>query len=229
MGSHIQVPLKHLRFGHEAPKHPSNARVTGRLEGIETLAVNIHSRGLIEDLIVFDDGVPPLYFVSDGNRSLAALRLIYGEDSGEMIDCKPRPAEQAFEDSLAVAVLAHKLHPIDEFEGFARLRDDHGKTEEEIARQYGMTERGVQQVLALGHLSPKIREAWRNCHDQDRPTRTAFDGGVFLHRYRSRLFHEAVQRRLEYDWCERCGAVDPTDADYCRKRKCPVLAGKSSA
>lgn len=31
----------------------------------------------------------------------------------------------------------------------------------------------------------------------------------------------------EYDWCERCGAVDPTDADNCRKRKCPVLADRT--
>jgi len=162
MSNHIQVPLKNLRFGHEAPIHPSNARVTGRLDGIPELAANIHSRGLIEDLVVFDDGVPDIWFVSDGNRSLAALRLKYGEESSELIDCKVRPADQAFEDSLAVAVMVHKLHPVDEYEGFARLRDEKGKTEEEIAQQYGKSEREVRQVLALGGLSPKVREAWRN-------------------------------------------------------------------
>src|ERR1700688_123230 len=126
MSTHIQVPLKNLKFGHEAPVHPSNARVTGRLDGIEALAASIFSRGLIEDLLVFDDGVPDILFVSDGNRSLAALRLIHGEQSSEQIDCKLRAAEDAFEDSLAVAVLSHKLHPVDEYEGFARLRDDKG-------------------------------------------------------------------------------------------------------
>jgi ribosomal protein L40E len=30
----------------------------------------------------------------------------------------------------------------------------------------------------------------------------------------------------EYDWCSKCGAVDPGDADNCRKRKCPVLADR---
>lgn len=162
MSTHLQIPLKNLRFGHEAPKHPSNARVTGRLDGIATLAANIHSRGQIEDLIVFDDGVPDIYFVSDGNRSLAALRMIHGDESSELIDCKVRPAEQAFEDSLAVAVLGHKLHPVDEYEGFAKLRDQMGKTEEEIALQYGLTNKQVEQVLALGHLAPLIRDAWRN-------------------------------------------------------------------
>lgn len=162
MSTHLQVPLKNLRFGHEAPNHPGNARVSGRMDGIATLAANIHSRGQIEDLIVFDDGVPDIYFVSDGNRSLAALRMIHGEESSEPIDCKLRPAEQAFEDSLAVAVLGHKLHPVDEYEGFVRLRDDKGKTEEEIALQYGMTDKQVQQVFALGGLAPLIRDAWRN-------------------------------------------------------------------
>ncbi|KRR25933.1 ParB/RepB/Spo0J family partition protein [Bradyrhizobium retamae] len=161
MSTHIQVPLKNLRFGHEAPNHPSNARVTGRLDDVPALAANIYSRGQIEDLIVFDDGVPPLYFVSDGNRSLAALRLIHGEDRDDiLIDCKVRPAEGAFEDSLAVAVTSRKLHPIDEYEGYAKLKET-GKTNEEIAQQYGLTEHEVDQVLALGSLSPQVRDLWR--------------------------------------------------------------------
>ncbi|MBY9045412.1 hypothetical protein K7460_29375, partial [Pseudomonas fluorescens] len=65
------------------------------------------------------------------------------------------------EDSLAVAVLARKFHPVDEYEAFAKLRDDHGKTEEEIAQQYGMKARQVKPALALGRLSPLIRQAWR--------------------------------------------------------------------
>jgi ParB family chromosome partitioning protein len=32
---------------------------------------------------------------------------------------------------------------------------------EEIGRHYGMSDREVEQALALGHLSPKIRDAWR--------------------------------------------------------------------
>jgi ParB family chromosome partitioning protein len=106
--------------------------------------------------------VPDTWFVSDGNRCLAALRMVYGEDSSQLVDVKPRPAEDAFEDSLAVAVLAHKLHPIDEFEGFTKLLD-RGKTHEEIARQYGLTEKEVLQALALGgQLSPTVRDLWRN-------------------------------------------------------------------
>ncbi|WP_152033395.1 ParB/RepB/Spo0J family partition protein [Bradyrhizobium sp. DOA9] len=160
--AHLQVPLKFLRPGHEAPNHPGNARVTGREDGIAELAAHIHARGKIDDLLVYDDGVPDIYFVANGNRSLYALRMIYGEGSSELVDCKLTTADQAFEDSLAVSVTARKFHPVDEYEAFAKLRDEKGKSEEEIARQYGMTTREVEQVLALGHLSPAVRNAWRN-------------------------------------------------------------------
>jgi ParB family chromosome partitioning protein len=157
---HIQVPIKQLRFGHEAPNHPGNARTTGREDGIAELAAHIHARGKIDDLLIYDDGVAGVYFVANGNRSLAALRMIYGEDSSQPIDCKLTTPERAYEDSLAVAVLARKFHPVDEYEGFAKLRDQ-GKTAEEIARTYGMTEREAEQVLALAQLSPRVRDLWR--------------------------------------------------------------------
>ncbi|MES5483597.1 hypothetical protein QMZ05_12635 [Bradyrhizobium sp. INPA03-11B] len=161
--NHIQVPLKNLRPGHEAPNHPGNARVTGREDGIAELAAHIHVRGKIDDLLVYDDGVPDVYFVANGNRSLLALRMILGDSSEQLIDCKLTTAERAFEDSLAVAVTPNKFHPVDEFEAFAKLRDQHGKTEEEIGRQYSMTAREVQQALALGgSLSPLVRDLWRN-------------------------------------------------------------------
>lgn len=160
MSTHLQVPLKSLKFGHEAPVHPGNARVTGRTDGIAELAAHIFGRGKIDDLLIYDDGVPLTYFVANGNRSLAALRMIYGEESEELIDCKLTTAERAYEDSLAVAVLVRKFHPVDEYEGFAKLRDQ-GKTNEEIAREYGLSEKQVRQALALGELSPRIRDAWR--------------------------------------------------------------------
>jgi len=39
--------------------------------------------------------------------------------------------------------------------------------------------------------------------------------------------HDRLASSDEYDWCSRCGAVAQSDADNCRKRKCPVLADRS--
>ncbi len=156
----IQVPLNNLKFGQDHAKG-INARVSGRLEGIEELAANLFARGQIENLVV-KRGDDDTYYVSNGNRRLAAFHQIYGTDSDRPIPCTLREVddEAAFEDSLTTAVTARQLHPVDQYEAFARL-DDLGKSQEEIARQYGMTEKEVLQALALGKLSPKIRNDWR--------------------------------------------------------------------
>ncbi|MFA7293777.1 MAG: ParB/RepB/Spo0J family partition protein [Rhodocyclaceae bacterium] len=159
----FEVPLNRLIFGQEDGAG-INARVTGRQDGIAELAANLHARGQIENLVVKRvadrDG---FYSVSNGNRRLAAFHMIYTADSSQPIRCTLRDVDEdgAFEDSLTTAVLAKQLHPVDQFEAFARL-EEHGKTHEEIARQYGMTEKEVRQALALGRLSPIIREAWRS-------------------------------------------------------------------
>jgi ParB family chromosome partitioning protein len=157
----LQVPLNRLKFGQEDGAG-INARIVGRQDGIAELAANIHARGQIENLVVKACG-EGFYSVSNGNRRLAAFHMIYSPDSSEPIRCTLRDVDEdgAFEDSLTTAVTAKQLHPVDQYEAFARLRDRHGKTNEEIAAHYGMTGREVEQALALGHLSPAIREAWR--------------------------------------------------------------------
>jgi ParB family chromosome partitioning protein len=160
----MKVPLNKLMFGHE-DGGGINARVAGRQDGIAELAANLNARGQIENLVVkrVAGADEELYSVSNGNRRLAAFHMIYGPDSGQPINCTLRDVSEdgAFEDSLTTAVTAKQLHPVDQYEAFARL-EEHGKTQEEIAQQYGMTEKEVRQALALGRLSPKIREAWRS-------------------------------------------------------------------
>ena len=166
----FQIPLNRLKFGQDAGAG-INARTAGRLDDIEPLAANIFAqsrtdklaprKGLIENLIVkpLDGG---FFGVSNGNRRLAALHQIHGADSDEEIPCTSHEVDDAdaLEQSLITAVTARQLHPVDQYENFARLEER--KTHEEIAQQYGLTEKEVRQALVLGkQLSPKIREAWR--------------------------------------------------------------------
>lgn len=156
----LQIPLNKLKFGHEDGEG-INARITGRDDGIAALAANIHANGQIENLIVkeIDGGC---YAVANGNRRLAAFHMIYGETSEQPIGCTLHQVDEAkaFEYSLATAITAQQLHPVDQYEAFAKL-DARGKTHEEIALQYGLSEKEVRQALALGRLSPLIRDAWR--------------------------------------------------------------------
>lgn len=156
----MQIPLNRLKFGQDDGAG-INARVAGRQDGIPELAANLHAQGQIENLIVKDAG-EGFYSVANGNRRLAAFHMIYTADSDQPINCTLHDVDEAkaFEYSLTTAVTARQLHPVDQYEAFARL-DERGKTHEEIAQQYGMSEKEVRQALALGRLSPKIRDAWR--------------------------------------------------------------------
>jgi ParB family transcriptional regulator, chromosome partitioning protein len=156
----LQIPLNRLKFGQDDGAG-INARVTGREDGIAALAANLHANGQIENLIVKEAG-DGFYAVANGNRRLAAFRMIFGAESSEPINCTVHDVDETkgFEFSLTTAVTARQLHPVDQYEAFAKL-EERGKTNEEIARDYGMTEKEVRQALALGRLSPTIREAWR--------------------------------------------------------------------
>jgi ParB family transcriptional regulator, chromosome partitioning protein len=156
----LQVPLNRLKFGHE-DGDGINARVTGRDARVAELAANLHAQGQIENLIVKSCG-DGFYSVANGNRRLAAFQMIHGEESSFAVNCTLHEVDEtrAFEFSLTTAITAEQLHPVDQYEAFARL-EERGKTDEEIARQYGLTEKQVRQALALGRLSPAVRQAWR--------------------------------------------------------------------
>ena len=170
----FEIPLNRLKFGQEDGAG-TNARITGRQDGIAELAANLHANGQIENLVVRrcgeDPGLPvpdgwkgarEMYSVSNGNRRLAAFHMIYSATSTHLVRVTAHDVDEnvAFEQSLTTAVTAKQLHPVDQYEAFARL-EEHDKTREEIAHQYGMTEKEVRQALALGRLSPKVRQAWR--------------------------------------------------------------------
>lgn len=209
--SDLQIPLNRLKFGHEDGAG-INARVVGRQDGIAELAVNLHARGQIENLIVKDMG-DGFYAVSNGNRRLAAFHMLFGENAERPINCTLREVDEAgaFEDSLTTAVTARQLHPVDQYEAFARL-EERGKTEDDIARQYGMTEKEVRQALALGRLSPKIRQAWR-AGEIKAEVAQAFTLGVD-HKTQDRAFDKLAEAHNLYPhWIKRELGGDAIDAE----------------
>lgn len=163
------VPLGRLRFGHDAPNGSINIRVSDRDKGLDTLQAAIRSEGFIQSVLACElPGAKkgdPLY-VAAGNRRLAALFGML--ENGEITSSYEVPAitkhgitpAEARRASLAENMERLPLHPVDRHEAFVILRDD-GASAEEIAARFAVTSKQVQQDLALGSLSPKIREEWR--------------------------------------------------------------------
>lgn len=173
----IVVSLAQLRPGHEA-KPPVNIRATDPAAAdVATLAANIADRleagdrPLIEPLVVVEGpkprGAPRLYFVCNGGRRLAALTRLLNQ--GVITEALQLPVivedkGAGLEASTTAAVTAAPHHPVEQFEAFAKVAEGRPETERVgyIARRFGLTERRVRQVLALGNLAPAVRQAWRD-------------------------------------------------------------------
>ncbi len=164
----LLLALSDLRFGHEA-NPPINVRQVGRDSDIAALAGSLRAHGLIQHLEVQrQDGVP---YVADGNRRLAALRLLEQEGhvaSDVMIPCDELDHEaDAVEISLAANVMRTALHPADEYVAFSDLAS-RGLDEGAIAVRFGIEPPRVRRILALGRLAPGVIDAWRNGAFDDR-------------------------------------------------------------
>jgi len=153
------VPLNKIVTGGEI-----NARASDRKGGVDALASSIRALGLLQPLCVrpIDKG---RYQVIDGNRLHAALSKLAKD--GELPKAHPVPVivrvdldGEALAASLAANVMQLPLHPVDQYEAFSRLAEM-GQQAADIAASFGISEKTVRQHMALGGLSPVIRDAYR--------------------------------------------------------------------
>ena len=160
------IPLHRLAFGHESPIGPLDVRKTGASEAADKqLKASLLAEGVIQS--VFACAVEPTaetLYLAVGNRRLRLLRelqsqkMITADFLVPAIIAAITPAE-ARAKSLAENIQRADLHPVDRYEAFKQLADD-GLSIEDIAKRTGYPRKIVEQSMALGALSPKIRAAW---------------------------------------------------------------------
>lgn len=141
---------------------PLNVRKHGAKD-IATLAAMIRAQGLLQPLIVRKnaDGCE----VIAGARRLKALQSIASE-KGEVpaISCVVVGAcddATAIEASLAENIARLPMDEMDQYSAFAALIKQ-GRSEDEIAQQFGITPLIVKRRLALARLIPDIHRLYRS-------------------------------------------------------------------
>jgi ParB family chromosome partitioning protein len=142
---------------------PANVRKTDLVPD-ESLLASIRNKGMLVPLTVRRNG-PSGYLVTDGQKRLAALHILQrdGEfDKETPVKCvlQEVDAAAAADISLTTNFIREDMHPVDIYEAFAELKAC-GKAAEDIAKGYGLPLPEVRQYLALGQLSPKVREVWK--------------------------------------------------------------------
>lgn len=162
-----ETPLSDLHFAKDAPKgHQLEVRKQWPREGRawDELLASVRQHGVIIPL-VFKEIEGKRYVIS-GNRRLDVLREIHKGELATRIIAVPTidvasynngdPRELAYAANISLPP-----HAVDRYELFSMLIDD-GMSRADLAARFVLSDRQVSQVLALAHLAPEIRSAWRS-------------------------------------------------------------------
>ena len=141
---------------------PLNVRKHGPKD-IASLAQSIRAQGLLQPLLARQSGDG--FEVVAGSRRLKALDLITREDAtpSPSVPClliAPGDDAAAIEASLAENIARLPMDEIDQYQAFAALIKQ-GRSEDEIAEQFGTTPLIVRRRLALARLIPDIHRLYR--------------------------------------------------------------------
>ncbi|MFN3819912.1 ParB/RepB/Spo0J family partition protein [Blastomonas sp.] len=151
---------------------PRNVRRTNGDEDIESLADSIHSKGLLQNLVVSESVEQPgKHEVDAGGRRWRALNLLVEQKRNAKTFPVPVhiiPRDDALEASLVENLQKVAMNPADEVEAFQAIVhggepsiDDIPNRIANCARRFGRTVRYVEQRLRLAALAPEILTALR--------------------------------------------------------------------
>ena len=140
-----------------------NMRASRKKPYLDDILPSIRERGVLVPLLVRPNGKENHFEIVAGRRRFLASKAIEKE-TGEARELPCRVLSEG-DDAAAVeaSILENtaRLEPdeMQEFEAFKKLNDK-GKSIEEIARIFGVTELTVKRRLALASLIPGIRKAY---------------------------------------------------------------------
>jgi ParB family transcriptional regulator, chromosome partitioning protein len=152
----MHIPLCELSIA------KTNIRHGVKKADYEDLIPSIRQCGILQPLLVRKNGEG--YEIVAGRRRYLAVQSL--EKEGLEIEAIPCAIMAKGDDAAAVEaslienVARLPMDDMDQFEAFQRLLKE-GRTIEEIANVFGVTEIMVKRRLAIANLSPKIRTAYR--------------------------------------------------------------------
>jgi ParB family chromosome partitioning protein len=158
------MQLRHIEIANLTVS-AANMRGKGKID-IANILPSVRARGILVPLMVRPNGSPDSYEIVAGKRRYHAALAVADENGGE---CDPLPCAvlddaddaAALEASLIENVARLDPDEVTRWETFTRLVRE-GRTAEDIALTFGLTELQVKRTLALGNLLPRIRHLYRD-------------------------------------------------------------------
>jgi ParB family transcriptional regulator, chromosome partitioning protein len=152
----MHIPLTELKIA------KTNVRHGVKKADYKDLIPSIKERGILQPLLVRANG-EGYEIVAGRRRFLAACEV---EKDGTAVEAVPCAVMDKGDDAAALEAslienVAHlPMDEMDQFEAFQRLLKE-GRSVEDIAHIFGVTELNVKRRLAIANLHPKIRTLYR--------------------------------------------------------------------
>ncbi len=149
-GGMSQVPVSAIS------PNPMQPRTTLDPEALAELAASIAEHGLLQPLIVTQQG-PERYQLIAGERRWQAARLAGLATVPAIV--KEATGQQVLELALVENIQRADLNPLEEAAAFQQLVDEFGLTQEQVAERVGKSRVAVTNTLRLLRLPAEVQQA----------------------------------------------------------------------
>ena len=152
-----EIPIGQLKISR------SNMRHGGKAPDVSDILPSIRENGVQQSMLVRKEGKS--YGVVAGRRRLFALRIV-AKETGKTLKAPCGILEDgdnsaAIEASIIENIARLPATEMEQYEAFGRLKKS-GRSVEDIAAYFGVTEIKVKRILALSELTPEIRDLYAN-------------------------------------------------------------------
>ena len=152
-----EIPIGQLKISR------SNMRHGGKAPDVSDILPSIRENGVQQSMLVRKEGKS--YGVVAGRRRLFALRIV-AKETGKKLKAPCGILEDgdnsaAIEASIIENIARLPATEMEQYEAFGRLKKS-GRSVEDIAAYFGVTEIKVKRILALSELTPEIRDLYAN-------------------------------------------------------------------
>lgn len=137
--------------------NPRNPRTQFREADLADLTASIREKGIIQPIVVRTvAGVENVYEIIAGERRWRAAQLAQLHEVPILI--KDLPDRDALEVALVENIQRQDLNAVEEAEGYRRLVDEFGHTQEDLAKVVGKSRSHVANLLRLLTLPEPVRK-----------------------------------------------------------------------
>jgi ParB family chromosome partitioning protein len=145
------VPTANIQANPRQPRHQIQP------EELAELSASIREHGIIQPLIVIQEGAPDQYTLIAGERRLRAAQLA-GIDRVPVL-VRQATDQQMLELALIENVQRSDLMPLETAEAYRQLHDEFHLSHENIATRVGKSRTAVTNTLRLLNLPESVRKA----------------------------------------------------------------------